>query len=173
MAFKAFIQEDSNAYECKELPWADHWARTVDNPSDPKQVHWCKHYPKGIMVVTFVYKAYVNKGTEQYAHLAEALEVLVSCKDKGAQMLCSLNKNSKPVLGVDEDKPLTHWIRSEDKFVQVANEPIAETLSREHSNPLLAGRGVQATASAEKYALDSKPIEDDQIARARRGRKAG
>ena len=173
MAFKPLVEQAEEGYTHAELPWADKWAQTAVNPAEPRQVHWVKLFDKGYMVVTFVYKAYVNKGTQQFTNLHEALQVWVSDKSRGAQLLCGLNKTGKPVLGLDEEKPQTRWICNEGVYVQVAQEPIAETLQRERVNPLLAGRGVQATAHVSAESEQSFPPSGVPVEASGRRRKAG
>jgi len=171
MAFKPLTEKGDSNFDIQDLPWGNVYVKKRKDYEDPRIIHCVKEYATGLMVVTYVYKAYLNVGEAGHTDLLEALQAWAIQKTFGTALLCVLNKRGKPSVGLDEDQPKTTWYHSEDTYTQVAKEPITETIQRERINPLLAGRGVPSTTLASEDAISLSPTSDVPVEASTKGKK--
>lgn len=172
MAFKPLTVKGDDSFDIQDLPWGNVYVKKSTDYEDPRIIHCIKKYDSGLMVVTYVYKAYLNVGENGYTDLLEAVQAWSVQKVFGTALLCVLNKRGKPSVGLDEDQPKTTWYHSEGTYTQVAKEPITKTLERERVNPLLAGRGVQGTTPASEDATSLSQASDVPVEASTKGKKA-
>lgn len=149
---------ESDKPQSNDLPWLSDYVETADNYQETAFiVRKVALTPKGLLLETDYFKAFVFKSSVQHTHLLEALEVWT--EDLAPQFVLVLVIGDNPrnfKLGVDDAELNEGWKKTGKVYFQNFPQEKEGSDKSTQSNPLLlksppnSAKSVRSTKSARK-----------------------
>lgn len=131
---------DEDAAESIELPWIEAYVREQGISGTPLMVLSCKIKPKGVLICTAEWKAFIFKGTATCQHLEEALPAYAKFEGRLPKMIAVATANGKAKIGLEtEGEHLCYWKFNEEAYTQHEDNPKkkGKVTSKKPINPLM------------------------------------
>lgn len=153
-----FNDNDENTEVNDDLPWYRDYYKDGTRKGRTVHVIECYTSPKGLLLLTTEYKAFVFKRDKWAAFIQAALLEWVNDSTLPNCLIMGYGSDRKPLFGIDEDIQNTYWVAEENSYKRKSNTGDS-TKPAHSSNPLLppqSGYAVQAPASTSTKGKSTK-----------------
>lgn len=142
MKYTSLGSTDKDGNTSRDLPWANEYAKNVQDFDVVYLVVSIVDLDTGLMVLTKGFKGYIYSGTQLHSFLLEAVKVYAQEQSPVPNLLVKINKRGKLEVLRDNEETCGKWLHSEGKYTQVQND-LFKDIPENKENPFLAGMGVR------------------------------